>query len=100
GSVCDLSDLFPVNSLFSYMGISKSGNPCWFSSATKKNLCYFPCYCDFKLERNLSSEAFYHLSRAGQRAIEGTGIGAAGFREIRAAPTLAADFLGYLGDNF
>src|SRR5262249_2500086 len=34
---------FPVNSLFLYMGIAKTRNPCGFSRSTKKIPCYFPC---------------------------------------------------------
>src|SRR5262249_52384540 len=36
------TDLFPVNSLFLYIGITKTRNPCGFSRGQKKNPCIFP----------------------------------------------------------
>ena len=38
--------LFPVNSLFLYIEIAKTRNPCGFLRCSEKIPCYFPCYLE------------------------------------------------------
>src|SRR5438094_10015857 len=46
-------DLFPVNSLFLYMPLAKTRNPCGFSNPLKKIPCYFPCYQELRMAESL-----------------------------------------------
>src|SRR5205814_9378284 len=46
-------NLFPVISLFLYMPLAKTCNPCGFSNPLKKIPCYFPCYQELRMAESL-----------------------------------------------
>src|SRR5205814_185195 len=77
------SNLFPVNSLFLYMLVAKTRNPCGFSRAPKKIPCYFPCYQAISLIVSLIDNLpllpaqllLQHLSIGADHVVEPANVG-------------------------